>query len=145
VAVAAAQLLMGKHKACWNHAADCGDFVVIVNAKYVRFNKGKWDSKVYYSHSGYPGALKAIPARKMREIAPTKILEKAIYGNVSKSLHKKETMKRLFIYPGPSHLHLDKFIKGWAYNQGRVVPMLDVIKRKIPGYGSNQETPTQQQ
>lgn len=37
---------------------DCGDYVVVTNAKNVHVSGNKHDQKVYYSHTMYPGGLK---------------------------------------------------------------------------------------
>ncbi len=39
-------------------SVDCGDYVVVTNAKSVRVSGNKHDQKVYYSHTMYPGGLK---------------------------------------------------------------------------------------
>ena len=38
--------------------ADCGDYVVVTNAKNVQVSGNKAEQKVYYSHTMFPGGLK---------------------------------------------------------------------------------------
>lgn len=33
-------------------SGDCGDHVVIINAKHIAFSGNKWEQKVYSSHTG---------------------------------------------------------------------------------------------
>ena len=51
-------LLRGKHKTNYTPHLDCGDNVVIINAKKVRLTGSKEKKKIYYKHTGYPGGLK---------------------------------------------------------------------------------------
>ena len=51
VASKAAVLLRGKHKATFTPNIDCGDYVIIVNAKKVELTGNKLQNKMYYNHS----------------------------------------------------------------------------------------------
>ena len=59
LAAQAANLLRGKHKPRFAPHADCGDYVIIINADKVVLTNGKADKKFAYRHSGYPGGLTA--------------------------------------------------------------------------------------
>lgn len=48
-----AKVIRGKHKPVYTPNVDCGDHVVVVNAKHVTFTGNKWDQKVYRKHTGY--------------------------------------------------------------------------------------------
>ncbi len=62
-----ARVLRGKHKAIYTPSVDTGDFVIVLNAEKVRLTGDKMNQKMYYSHSTYPGGLKAITAGKLIE------------------------------------------------------------------------------
>src|SRR5512138_3771272 len=70
VATAAARLLQGKHNPAYTPFIDTGDHVVVVNAAKVKLTGRKEDQKLYRTHSGYPGGLKEVPARKVRAARP---------------------------------------------------------------------------
>src|SRR5204863_508105 len=53
-----AMRLRGKHKAAYTPHVDCGDNVIVINADKVKFTGRKYDQKVYYHHTGYPGGIK---------------------------------------------------------------------------------------
>ena len=53
VAAKAAVMLRGKHKATFTPHVDCGDNIIIINAKEVALTGNKLEQKVYYNHSGY--------------------------------------------------------------------------------------------
>ncbi len=55
LAVRIARALSGKHKPTWTPHIDDGDHVVVINADKIELGGKKWDNKVYYRHSGYPG------------------------------------------------------------------------------------------
>ena len=60
-AAAAATLLRGKHKPEFTPNADCGDFVIIINAEKAVLTGKKLDQKYYRRHSGWIGGLKEVP------------------------------------------------------------------------------------
>src|ERR1700736_6792194 len=57
LAVAAANLLRGKHKPTFAPNVDGGDFVIVINADKVAISGDKLQNKNAYRHSGYPGGL----------------------------------------------------------------------------------------
>ena len=105
LATKVAMMLMGKHKPTYTPFLDTGDHVVIVNADKVRLTGRKEDDKVYRTHSGYPGGLKEVQARKMRQKRPERMLELAIQGMLPKSKLGKQMYRKLNVYAGPKHPH----------------------------------------
>lgn len=59
LAVKVANCLTGKNKPIFTPSSDTGDFIIVINADKIRLTGKKLDNKIYYSHSGYPGGLKA--------------------------------------------------------------------------------------
>ena len=51
-------ILRGKHKTTYTSHLDCGDNVVVINAKGIRLTGSKEKKKTYFKHTGYPGGLK---------------------------------------------------------------------------------------
>jgi large subunit ribosomal protein L13 len=105
LAARAAVVLMGKHKPDYTPFLKTGDHVVIVNAAKVRLTGKKEDVKMYRRHSGYPGGLKEVTARRMRATFPERMLEEAIQGMLPKNKLGKQLGSRLKVYPGPKHPH----------------------------------------
>ena len=60
VASEAAKLLRGKHKPQYTPYLDCGDHVIIINAAKAKVTGNKFQDKMYYRHSGYPGGIKEV-------------------------------------------------------------------------------------
>ena len=59
-AVKAADILRGKHRPEFTPHADCGEFVIIINAAQATLTGKKMEQKFYRHHSGYIGGLKEI-------------------------------------------------------------------------------------
>ena len=105
LATKVATILRGKDKAQFTPHADCGDFVIVINADKLNLTGKKWSQKTYYRHSGYPGGLKSITAEKLLEKEPEEILKKAVWGMLPKNRWQKKLIKRLKIYTGNEHPH----------------------------------------
>ena len=100
-----ASILRGKHKPEYTPLLDCGDFVVVVNAEKVELTGRKWDQKVYYRHSNYPGGIKEMTAREMNEKRPERMLYLAVKNMLPKGSLGRQMLKKLKIYAGEEHPH----------------------------------------
>ncbi|MBM3787400.1 MAG: 50S ribosomal protein L13 [Acidobacteria bacterium] len=105
VATEAARVLMGKHKTTYTPYLDQGDHIIVINAGKVRLTGKKEDQKLYRYHSGYPGGLREVSARRMRQTRPIKLVEEAIAGMLPKSKLGKQMYRKLNVYAGPQHPH----------------------------------------
>ncbi len=105
LATRAAMLLMGKHKATFTPFLDTGDHVIVLNAAKVRLTGKKEEQKIYRRHSGYPGGLKEVTARKMRAAKPTELVYEAIAGMLPKTKLGKHMLRKLRVYAGDKHPH----------------------------------------
>ena len=77
VAATAATILRGKHRPEFTPHADCGEFVIIINADKAVLTGKKMEQKYYYHHSGYIGGMKAVQAKTMMATKPEKAMELA--------------------------------------------------------------------
>ena len=105
VACKAAVMLRGKHKATYTPHVDCGDNIIIINAKEVTLTWNKLDQKIYYNHSGYTGGLRQRTAKEMRENYPVEMVERAVKGMLPHNRLGRATAKKLFVYAGADHKH----------------------------------------
>lgn len=105
VASKAAVMLRGKHKATYTPHVDCGDNIIIINAKEVALTGNKLDQKIYYNHSGYTGGLRQRTAKEMRENYPVEMVERAVKGMLPKGRLGRQMYKKLFVYEGADHKH----------------------------------------
>jgi len=104
LAAQVAQVLRGKHKPTFQYNADCGDFVIIINADKVALTGGKKDELIYW-HTGWPGGLRNVSRGDLLENDPVKLVEKAVWGMCPKTKLGKALFKKLKVYAGTDHPH----------------------------------------
>lgn len=99
-----ATLLRGKHKPTFTPHMDCGDNVIIVNAKKVKLTGNKSKKKVYYKHTGYPGGLKERSFEDMMDSKnPEIIIRKAVERMMSSNALSKKQLSNLRIFKDENH------------------------------------------
>jgi len=101
----AAMLLMGKTKPIYTPFLDTGDHVIVINAEKVRLTGQKEEQKMYRRHSGYPGGLVELQARRVRATRPARLVELAIQGMLPKNKLGKQMYRKLNVYAGGKHPH----------------------------------------
>ena len=106
-----ALLLMGKGKTNFVRNLDCGDYVVVLNAKTVKVTGNKESLKKYFRHSGYPGGFKAEALADLRNRNPEEIIRHAVAGMLPQNKLKASMLKRLYVFPEDQHIYKDKFNK----------------------------------
>ncbi|KAL7747474.1 54S ribosomal protein L23, mitochondrial [Sorochytrium milnesiophthora] len=106
--------LMGKHKPIYDPAADCGDYVVVTNAREIMVTGNKDTQKLYRYHTGYPGGLREIPFNKMMARHPEEIVRKAVSGMLPKNKLRDLRLSRLHIYPGKAHPYEHNIFKNYV-------------------------------
>ena len=105
VAVEAAKLLRGKHKAMFTPNADCGDHVIIINAEKAVLTGRKLDQKMYYHHSGYIGHLKEVKYSTLMKTRPDFAMTLAVKGMIPDTVIGRKALTRLRVYAGAEHAH----------------------------------------
>src|SRR5437773_7521373 len=94
LATKVARMLIGKDKPSFTPYLDSGDHVVVINADKIRLTGNKIEQKVYHSHSGYPGGLKAVPVKRIRESRPEWIVREAVLGMLPKNKLRARRAKK---------------------------------------------------
>jgi len=97
--------LRGKNNPTFSPHLDSGDFVVVINARQVRFSGKKLQEKIYYRHTGYPGGIRHTSAEHLLASQPEAVLAKAVAGMLPKTPLGSRLATKLKIYPGPDHPH----------------------------------------
>ncbi|MHB8147412.1 MAG: 50S ribosomal protein L13 [Vulcanimicrobiaceae bacterium] len=105
LAVRIARALSGKHKPTWTPHIDDGDHVVVINAEKIELGGNKWDQKVYYRHSGYPGGLRTKTAREIHDKHPERLIEMAVRGMLPTNRMRDVHLNRLRVFVGEQHTH----------------------------------------
>ena len=102
-AVKAAEILRGKHRPEFTPHADCGEFVIIVNAEKAVLTGKKLEQKYYRHHSGYIGGLKEIQYKTLMATRPEKAMELAVKGMLPHNSIGDKSFTRLHVYAGADH------------------------------------------
>ncbi len=105
LSTAAARLLIGKDKPQFTPHIDVGDYVIVINAESLVTSGNKNLGKIYYRHSGYPGALhqRSLEEQMLRD--PTKVVTKSVRGMLPVNKLRKARLVRLKVYVGSEHSH----------------------------------------
>ena len=104
-AATAATLLRGKHKPEYTPHADCGDFVIVINAEKAVLTGKKLEQKFYRTHSGYVGGLKETKYRNLMADKPEFALRHAVVGMLPKSPLGRKMATKMHVYSGAEHEH----------------------------------------
>lgn len=97
------KLLQGKNKALYASNIDCGDYVIVINSKSVDVHPKRYENKIYWRHSGYPGGLKRMTLGEMMKRKPNNVIKKAIRGMMPKSKLGRVMFKKLYVYEDEKH------------------------------------------
>ncbi len=101
-----AKLLRGKHKPIFTQNLDTGDNVIVVNAAKVVMTASKGDKLYHYTHSGYPGGLKAYRYSDLLDRKPDEVVKMAVRGMLPKGRLGRRQLGKLHVYRGSDHPHL---------------------------------------
>ena len=104
-AVTAATILRGKHRPEFTPHADCGEYVIIVNADKAVLTGKKPEQKFYRRHSGYIGGLKEVQYKQLMSERPEFAMELAVKGMVPDTTIGRKAITRLRVYKGSEHIH----------------------------------------
>ena len=105
LAAKVSHILMGKHKPNFAYHMDNGDFVIVVNAEKVKVTGNKYDTKIYYRHSGYPGGIKNTNFKTLNRSKPERVIELAVKGMLPGNKLGRKLFTKLKVYAGDKHPH----------------------------------------
>ena len=112
-AVIAANILRGKTKPDFTPNVDCGDYVIIINAKDAVLTGKKLEQKYYRTHSGYPGGLKETQYKTLMKTKPELAMRLAVRGMLQKNTIAQWQLKRLRVFAGAEHTHAAQKPEVW--------------------------------
>ncbi len=115
VAVEAAKLLRGKHKAIFTPHADCGDHVIIINADKAVLTGNKLDQKMYYRHTGYIGHLKEVKYSTLMKTRADFAMTLAVKGMIPDTVIGRQALTRLRVFKGAEHIHAAQKPEAWEF------------------------------
>jgi large subunit ribosomal protein L13 len=100
-----AHVLRGKHKPTYQPDVDTGDFVIVINAGQVKVTGNKYNDKMYYRHSGYPGAIKGESFRHLVARRAEMPIQIAVKGMLPKNVLGRQMLTKLKVYGAGEHPH----------------------------------------
>lgn len=103
VAVAAARILRGKNKPEYVPHQDMGDYVIIINAEKAALSGNKYQDKMYYRHSNYPGGLRQTNYADMVKRNPVYPMEHAVKGMLPRGPLGRKLYTNMKVYAGANH------------------------------------------
>ena len=102
-AVKAANILRGKHRPEFTPHADCGEFVIIINAAKATLSGKKLEQKFYRHHTGYIGGLKEVNYKTLMNTRPEFAMQLAVKGMLPHNSLGDKAITRLHVYAGENH------------------------------------------
>ena len=105
VAVAAANILRGKHRPEFTPHVDCGEVVIIVNAEKAVLTGKKLEQKYYRRHTGYIGGLKEVQYKTLMATKPELAMQLAVKGMLPHNSIGAKSITRLKVFAGAEHTH----------------------------------------
>ena len=100
-----ARLLRGKHKPNYTPHMDCGDNVIIINAEKIKLTGNKWNDRVFFYHSGYPGGQREVTPAMLYAKSPEKLVQRTVKGMLPKTKLGDKLFRNLYVYSGTEHKH----------------------------------------
>ncbi len=105
IAVKAANLIRGRHKASYTPSVDTGDFVVVINAEKAVLTGKKEEQNSYMFFSGFVGGESYRNMEQQRARNPEFIIEHAVKGMLPKNRIARKMLTKLRVFAGPNHTH----------------------------------------
>lgn len=99
------KVLRGKHKTNYTPHVDCGDGVIVLNAKGIRVTGSKETRKNYYYYTGHIGGLREVPYAVMKDRNPEYIIRHAVKKMMPRSKLTNAQLKRLRVFADDKHDH----------------------------------------
>lgn len=105
LAVKIADTLRGKNKAIWTPNVDCGDHVIVINAKNVLLSGNKEENEFWYNHSHYMSGLRKRSGKEMIDKYSEELITNAVRRMLPKNKLSRQIITKLHVYKNSTHKH----------------------------------------
>jgi len=105
LAVKAANIIRGRHKATYTAHVDTGDHVIIINAEKVVVTGKKEEKNQYMFFSGFVGGETFRKLSEQRVRNPEFVIAHAVKGMLPKNRLAATMLTKLRVFAGPEHTH----------------------------------------
>ncbi|MFY9457315.1 MAG: 50S ribosomal protein L13 [Candidatus Spechtbacterales bacterium] len=92
-----ATLLRGKNQESFLPHVDSGNSVEILNVEKIKVSGNKFDQKMYWRYTGYPGGIRGKTYGDLVGESRGEVLRRAVYGMLPHNKLRVRFMKRLVI------------------------------------------------
>ena len=100
-----ANIIRGKNKTFFTPHINCGDHVIVINAKKISLKGNNWKNKKYIRYTGYPGSQRFTSIHEQLIKDPRVVIEKAVRGMLPKNRLGDQVYKNLHVYTDSNHRH----------------------------------------
>ena len=84
---------------------DCGDNIIVINARHISVTGRKASDKKYYRYTGFPGGLRERTFQQMMDRFPERVIEHAVRGMIPHNRLGRKMFKKLHVYADDKHPH----------------------------------------
>lgn len=105
LAVKAANIIRGRHKATYTPSVDTGDYVVVINAAKVALTGKKEEQNEYMFFSGFVGGESFRNMAQQRARNPEFIISHAVKGMLPKNRIAAKMLTKLRVFGDATHTH----------------------------------------
>jgi large subunit ribosomal protein L13 len=91
--------LIGKNNSYYDPSTDVGNYLIIINAEYIKFDQDI--ERFHVFQPGHPGKS----LKRLTTITPQRIIETCIFNMLPNGFTKRQLRKQLKIYQGNQHPH----------------------------------------
>lgn len=99
-----ALILRGKNKPTYTPFLNCGDNVIVINAKKVKFSGNKYNKKSYVRYTGYPGGQRITTPKKLSSRGfDHRIIMHAVKGMLPKNRLGRKILTCLRVFNDDNH------------------------------------------
>ena len=105
VAPTIVQTLIGKNTASYDPSTDVGNYVILINAEYIKFDQEIERFRVF--RPGHPGKS----LKRLTNITSQRFIETCIFNMLPNGYTKKQLRKQLKIYHGNEHPHIAQSLR----------------------------------
>ena len=79
--------------------------MIIINADKVVLTGNKWNDRIYFKHTGYPGGQREITPAQLMAKGEDRLFRKVVKSMLPKNRLGDKLLNNLYVYAGSEHKH----------------------------------------
>ena len=102
-----AKILRGKHKPSFTPHVNCGDNVIVINARKIQLTGKKLSNRLFHWHTGYPGGIRQrTMAKRLYGSHPERVILKAVERMMPRGSLGRAQIRNLHVFAEETHKHV---------------------------------------